>query len=399
MRAVKIGYWSTIIIIVFILLQTSDYSIAVQSIFLGILILVPLIDYLIAIIIRLLTTRWIEAFICEILEEFSIQEVKNILSTGFLRLNNYSLIGFIRMLKEIYEYADVHYSEEKMILIINAIDTASERIQQTDSNKTTKLHKLLTLPVEFIFQQYILGNINKGKIEVNKNDYMTSGIFCIKLIIDYFILFHINNINLWFIPLSLIGLCIFYVYGYKMRFSLHFLSVCWFVNLAEIAVLPIKIPHHEFYDFSYLIAFLFYITVLILTGIWITNVIWTTTKIEKQSNDSPISYKDAMEVVEARTMPRFRVIWLWATFFGTIFFIILMFAVIYRKQFQLGSNLYCLLLSISIYFGGGNSVFDSLEGLYFSGEVIVSFLVNTLYLAHIVSLILEPKLFSKKEEN
>ena len=178
-----------------------------------------------------------------------------------------------------------------------------------------------------------------------------------------------------------------------MRFSLHLLSACWFVDLVEIAALPIKIPRYEFYELSYLIAFLFYIMVLILTGIWITNVIWTTTKIEKQSSNSPISYKEAMEVVEVRTMPRFRVIWLWVTFFGSIIFIILMFAVIYRKHFRLGSTLYCVLLSISIYFGGGNSDFNSFEGLYFSGEVVVSFLVNTLYLAHIVRLILEPKLF------
>lgn len=76
---------------------------------------------------------------------------------------------------------------------------------------------------------------------------------------------------------------------------------------------------------------------------------------------------------------------------------IVIFALIYYQYFELGDLYYCFLFSISLFFGECNKEFNTLEGLYFSLEIIFSFFTNTLFLANIVRLIFEPKIkFDKK---
>ena len=93
----------------------------------------------------------------------------------------------------------------------------------------------------------------------------------------------------------------------------------------------------------------------------------------------------------------FRYIWIWLTFFTIIASIIFFYAFIYNTKFHIYPFENSIFLSIDIYFNGNSpTLVGRYSYVYFYMENIVSFLINTLYLANIVRLIFEPKLVKKQ---
>lgn len=72
------------------------------------------------------------------------------------------------------------------------------------------------------------------------------------------------------------------------------------------------------------------------------------------------------------------------------------FSIVYKNQFSLGNWRYCFLFSISLFFGECNTEFNSIKGLFFSMEIIASFLTNTLFISNLVRLMFDPQIKKKK---
>ena len=202
-----------------------------------------------------------------------------------------------------------------------------------------------------------------------------------------------NIVSFCLVAVMLIFMCLLYNYtGKKLKLSLNLIGLCWFTTLFAVTASPIMIPSELFLSLLWFLIFLFAQLTLILTGLWITNQFWEKTSIESLNRGSFISHNKLINIIELKIFKKARYIWLWITFFFIISFVVYTYAIIYENQLYLGDPLYSFLLSVSLYFGGGNTIYNSIEGLYFSAEIVISFLVNTLYIANVVRLIFEPHL-------
>ncbi len=134
---------------------------------------------------------------------------------------------------------------------------------------------------------------------------------------------------------------------------------------------------------------------LSIMGISVINRLWTQTVVEDNASGLMDENK-WLSVLKTKTIRFIRRPFLWISFFLAITGTIYMFALIYHFRLQLGGPLQCLLFSISTYFSGPEVISESNESIFYISETVLAFFQNTLCLANIVQLILEPKLRNRK---
>ena len=141
---------------------------------------------------------------------------------------------------------------------------------------------------------------------------------------------------------------------------------------------------------------LFHLNYLIMSimGIRLINRLWTETEMEK-NQDVSIENNKWLEVFMVKVIRLIRIPSLWIAFSFAIVGTIIMYTFVYSECLYLGSYKHCLYLSIATYFCGPESFGESIYCNYYLSETVIAFFLNTLYLANIVQLILEPKI--KKE--
>lgn len=177
----------------------------------------------------------------------------------------------------------------------------------------------------------------------------------------------------------------------KKRYNLFMMLAYWIIHFLCTVALPALQATDDFLNDENFIFFHLNFIVLLILGIQLINRLWTQTAIEKNKG-AFISDRKLLEVIDSKWQIMCRTPLLWCSFFMTVLGTIIMYSFIFINHLNCGSPRYCLLLSISIYFSGSFKIVESIDGFYFTSEIIFSFLLNTLYIANIVRLILEPKL-------
>ena len=115
----------------------------------------------------------------------------------------------------------------------------------------------------------------------------------------------------------------------------------------------------------------------------------------EKNQDVSIENNKWLEVFMVKVIRLIRIPSLWIAFSFAIVGTIIMYTFVYSECLYLGSYKHCLYLSIATYFCGPESFGESIYCNYYLSETVIAFFLNTLYLANIVQLILEPKI--KKE--
>lgn len=165
----------------------------------------------------------------------------------------------------------------------------------------------------------------------------------------------------------------------------------WCLHWVITGVYPALLPVWVFEKNSTFLFFHLNYLILSITGIRLINRMWHKTTLENNLGVY-IGKNDWIKVFAVKIINVIRVPALWIAFFLAITETILMYTFVYSECLVLGEPLECLFLSISTYFCGPVSINNSLSGVYFLSETVIAFFLNTLYLANIVQLILEPKL-------
>lgn len=177
----------------------------------------------------------------------------------------------------------------------------------------------------------------------------------------------------------------------KGRTGIFKMLLYWVSHFCCTIALPALVTSYNLLSAENFVFFHLNFIILIVVGIQLINRLWTQTSIEKNKG-AFVADRKLVDIINTKWLMMLRTPSLWCLFFLSVFGTIMMYTFIFENHLNCGNTLYCLLFSISTYFGGGQEIVESIEGLYIASETIFSFLLNTLYLANIVRLILEPKL-------
>jgi hypothetical protein len=340
--------------------------------------------------------KWVLTLLDTLGEKLPHDEFKKLILSLILKIQAETLGDGLQIANAIYQCANDNFSESSKEMILDEIGNAIERLDNSVISKPIQIAKALNMKIHQLLLLRALGDFESDthSICITILEWVLTELHFVFPCITVIIFFYFKTFfSFCCIPIVLVATCLANGYIVKrIRFSQILIGVSWFVDFYAIAVSPLTMSYDFFMSTSGFFALLFSQFTLILTGLWITNKLWKSTSIESKNKGRFISSKTFIEIVEVNILKKFRYIWLWITFIFVIFFLILMYMLIYKYQLDIGDSQYCFLLSLSLYFGGGNTVYDSIDGFYFSSEIIISFFVNTLYIANIVRLILEPKL-------
>lgn len=395
MTIIKLIYFLIIFVCSLIFIMTFDISYSLSLLILCIVSIPPLIYHICYLIIKSVVDSWINSFFKILSTELKPSEFIEIFSNCFI-LYNHTFKNIKCIVDKAIDYSFDNLSEKSINIVINAIDKA------TDSLRINKKHKLKLLRIndsmkmKFVelFYYYINceHSFNGAKAKLK---YLFSILFTILLIPLIIFLLISNLITFLLIPLSLFTMYFVYHYLYdKIYFPIIYICLFWFLNLMFSFLPPIMLSCEQFLTFQCLAIYVFYLLALIIFGLWLTNNIWTITIVEKNKG-SFISTRKLSNVIETKSVMKIRFPWLWITFFGVIIITILSYAFVFYKQLNLGNLPYCILYSISLYFGETPPVSESIVNWYMHSETVISFLINTLYLANIARILFEPKVAKK----
>lgn len=400
MKYIKKIYWATIYIfgIAFcIKLCSKLYApIYIKRLIVCVIAFFPALYSYLTMLLGSFVNKWVLTLLDTLGEKLPHDEFKKLILSLILKIQAETLGDGLQIANAIYQCANDNFSESSKEMILDEIGNAIERLDNSVISKPIQIAKALNMKIHQLLLLRALGDFESDthSICITILEWVLTELHFVFPCITVIIFFYFKTFfSFCCIPIVLVATCLANGYIVKrIRFSQILIGVSWFVDFYAIAVSPLTMSYDFFMSTSGFFALLFSQFTLILTGLWITNKLWKSTSIESKNKGRFISSKTFIEIVEVNILKKFRYIWLWITFIFVIFFLILMYMLIYKYQLDIGDSQYCFLLSLSLYFGGGNTVYDSIDGFYFSSEIIISFFVNTLYIANIVRLILEPKL-------
>lgn len=78
--------------------------------------------------------------------------------------------------------------------------------------------------------------------------------------------------------------------------------------LIYLLVLPTRLSHEQLQTSLYFVLYVFYLLVLIISGLQITNNAWTATTIERKNKGSFIANLKLINVLETKSIIKIRII-------------------------------------------------------------------------------------------
>ena len=377
----------------------TDWSIPAKVIPCIILTVVPLIDKL---------HSWIKESVCIRLTYIAVRELSQVLSSEEFRkiVISCDKLFSIRSEKDWNEYIQQLnlYMKKNCALetrkkIVAVMNQMPELFTKEYAVKANSIRYYLHMNSHSILMRYLTFGLfqDQNNIQENqKNLYM----FLYLLPCIMAILFALSREPILLLITGLSFLVVCYIHkriDQKAAGLRILLGFNWLLLLLVLSNAPRFIYHSDFYEQSIIYMLVFMQLMILLTGIWITNTVWTSTAIEIDNKGKYIANSKLDVLLLTKVLSILRYIWIWLTFFAIIVSIIFFYAFIYSTKFHIYSLENSIFLSIDIYFNGNiPTLVGQYSYVYFYMENIVSFLINTLYLANIVRLIFEPKLVKKQ---
>lgn len=395
MNKVKWGYCIFLSGIISIATLTHDIPWFVKAIIQSFVICIPIAYYVLCISINGVMDIIMKDILVRLLEHTTDKSMRNILLCDTVEKYDHSWSGIWNVLKRYCEYADKNLQRperEEIVKIINSIiDIDFEQIPLKESSFKKRIVRNMTF--RYLLQKYVTYSLLKEKTLNLKTIY--TFLYYIPAVFAFLLVICKNVLLAFLTPLSLVIFCLLYAMWYAPRFSIYLLTASWISQLVAFVPFPAFLSYCEFHSVPGVLTLIFYQLTLVITGLYLTNCIWTKTSFEKTKDDTPVKEREFISAIEARCAGKFRYIWLWITFFLIICCTVLMYAILYASQLHLGEGIQCFLASVSIYLGGGENELISTsirDQWYISMELLSAFLINNLYLANIIRLILEPRL-------
>lgn len=394
MKIIKKMYWITICVLGSFFCLELDVSLMIKCILVVIILISPIVYSFFSMLMESYFTKWITIVIITLSNKLSYNDFSKIFIKFIPNFRGKTFGDIIKTSDEIVQYVDKNFPKSTKEKVEKAVSYTTEHLDVPFSMTPLRVNSALQMKIsQLILRYFERMDITHKEDMCNYVRSCFANLLCAIPYICVLIFMNTRSVVVFcFIPVTLILVCVFYKYSEKrFKLSLTLVAFFWIVSLLSVTVSPITISVELFLTPLCFVTFLFSQLTLTLTGLWITNRLWRKASIKTLNKGLFVSNRKLIDIVEVKIIKNVRYVWLWITFFLVIFCTVLMYAFIYNDQLNLGDSVYSLLLSISLYFGGGNSNYDSLEGLYFSSEIVISFFVNTLYLANIVRIIFEPR--------
>lgn len=321
--------------------------------------------------------------------------------------NYNSFFDIFILIDNYYNYTFEHFSDPKQTLLINtfidAINDFSHYLDDGDRN--AKLPKysaaqIIKIPILDFIQEYIKSfdlctDSSTIKKSLKKDLYSICSYIPIFLLILSFYFFKSHIYTLQFIICILFWLIYFFIT--KKYENIHgALFSYWTCNMIVTIIAPFHISTYMLFVKNEIYYFIINLVCNIINGTWITNKLWKSTKTEKQQN-LIISPNSISSLANIKLLAILRPLWLWLSLIIIIFATVFIYSLIYWKHLHIGSFTYCLLLSLSIFFAGGFEIREDIVGLVSASEAFIAFLTNTLFIANIVRLIVDPSINNDKK--
>lgn len=376
----------------------SNIPFILQVIIILVLGVSPIFYCICHIIMKSISDSWLTSFLDILVTELSNDEFIKIISNNFLISYNHTLKSAKQIIDNIYKYAIKNLSCKSVDIVTNAINKSFDNIGNINHNELQKLRikDAINMKLAKLYYYYVKSTFNLNN-NIQIKDFIKAFIQILPIFsILIFYLQH-NIFTFFLIPLSIIVECLVYNYiSNTFKFSLGSTCCSWFAYLLFSVFPPILLSYEEFHTFKCFSVYVFYLLILIISGLWLTNRVWTSTTFEDKNKGSFISTHQLLNIIEIKSIIKLRFLWLWITFFAIIIVIVMVYAIAFHEQnIYIGNLRRCTLYSISIFFGETPPISESINAWYLYSETIVAFLINTLYLANIVRLIFEPKISKK----
>ena len=311
-----------------------------------------------------------------------------------------------KFLKCLMVYIEEYVDPDKQEYFANAVLTARESIDFSDyehfslglinQKKRIKVKEALI----FSFEETVHAGLNLTNDKEIKR-WKVYWLFCIPMVYVFVVITSMVApdlscfVDYTYLLLSLLFIIAldYYTSRKKIRALVYtFMSWClhWIITMA----FPQYITGAVFGEEKTFVLFHLNYLIMSIMGIRLINRLWTETEMEK-NQDVSIENNKWLEVFMVKVIRLIRIPSLWIAFSFAIVGTIIMYTFVYSECLYLGSYKHCLYLSIATYFCGPESFGESIYCNYYLSETVIAFFLNTLYLANIVQLILEPKI--KKE--
>lgn len=399
MKNIWIVYFSLSSIYIFISLSKSELSIWLKFLIIVSIFIMLVLSYLSHLFNKATAFRWIRVFLKELSSNLTPEEFTKIVI-------NCDQISYIRtpddigpFIKQLDEYITKSFPRNTRNRIITICNNMAELMEKSCETTSFSVSTYLLSKMEITYLKFIsyeaFGDDIKSK--TNQND---SYLFLYLFPFLSGVLFAITKNIFFFFLLLILSLFICYIHSkldHKLWWARFFICFDWVILLICMIFFPRFVNEESFFTIYTFGIIIFSQIVLVIMGLYITNNIWTYAKYELEISKSAIDGKSLNKIISIKFISYLRFFWVWFNFLFIIAGIVAFYTFIYYDQFIMGSFEMCLFGSIDIFFNGNipsdmyfrNNNITTF--IYFYSESVASYIVNILYLANIVRLILEPK--------
>lgn len=327
MKKLKLIYIFLLVVFISFLVINLDISIIAKVGICFLVSILPIIYKLFSLISSYYNDAEMDILLKAMVDNLPQSELKTILFE-IVKTYDHTWSGLSKVIDNISEYACANFSDENIHKLGLAFKYMAENIDKGKRLNPLKIYRAFKTSNDDLYYRYIsefVPDLSAKRIII---EFFVTIVYLFFSFLWIIYLIFPNYFHFILIPISLILNCILSKPLSKIISASYLDSV--FIWLGTIFVSLRAVFQISYIDFHrhgnyYTFMFIFLLISVIISGIWITNKLWTCTEIEEKNKGSFISNRNLLSVIHTKFISKTRWVWLWVTFIVIIVYIICFF--------------------------------------------------------------------------